>query len=245
MNIAIVEDLDKDRMWLKDLLHSMLEANDHLNIYEFSDDKTFFQSFSPGRFDIIFLDIYLDNSTGIDIAKGIRQTDKYVSIIFTTQSVSHAVDIYSVRATYYLLKPIEKEKLHEALNICICEGIRESKYIEFTSKRKTRRIRMSNIVYAANSRNVVMLHTVDGCEKIYKSFADFAPELLDDSRFLQSYYDCIVNMDYIAHVDKTRFILFNGEIIQIQKRNAVSIKSLYHQYAFSKTMGNRVNIISD
>ena len=49
---------------------------------------------SKQNFDIIFLDIYMKFSNGIDIAREIRDFDKECKIIFITSSKDHAIDSY-------------------------------------------------------------------------------------------------------------------------------------------------------
>ena len=52
----------------------------------YSDGNSFLNTFVPGDFDLIFMDIYLNELNGIDIVRKIRQMDSKVMIVFLTTS---------------------------------------------------------------------------------------------------------------------------------------------------------------
>ena len=60
MNIAIVDDLASDRLQLIGKLQTyMQQARIPFTLYEFDSGEAFLEAFSPGRFSIVFLDIYM------------------------------------------------------------------------------------------------------------------------------------------------------------------------------------------
>nr|SUY21480.1 two-component response regulator [Clostridioides difficile] len=60
--------------------------------------------------DIIFLDIELGKSNGVDIAKTIRKHSKDTIIIFVTGFSDYVFHGYDVGALNYILKPYKTEK---------------------------------------------------------------------------------------------------------------------------------------
>jgi DNA-binding LytR/AlgR family response regulator len=240
MNIAIVEDMQEDSRHLCNLLYDLTPCFQiDFEIDEIRDAETFSGKFIPGKYDIIFLDIFLGDNSGMEIARKIREEDTRVSIIFTTFSSDFAVDSYSVRAAYYLVKPISPEALTEALNVCMGSKLRETRYVEVLSTRKIKRICMSDILYATLSRNAVILYTVNGKETVYTSFIRFIPKLLKDKRFLRCYHGCVVNMDHIIYAEGDSFHMDDGSMVQMRKKDASGIKALYSQYIFDKALKTR------
>ena len=49
----------------------------------------FLNTYVPGDFDLIFMDIYLNELNGIDIVRKIRQMDSKVMIVFLTTSKAY------------------------------------------------------------------------------------------------------------------------------------------------------------
>lgn len=67
------------------------------------------------RFDVIFMDIELDQENGIDLAEKILEKYPYTNIIYVTSHASFALDSYRTRASTFLMKPVRTEKLRDAL----------------------------------------------------------------------------------------------------------------------------------
>lgn len=62
--------------------------------------------------DLIFLDIQLNDGTGFDI---VRELKDYPHIIFTTAYEQYALDAFKFNSIDYLLKPIDKNELEAAI----------------------------------------------------------------------------------------------------------------------------------
>jgi two-component system LytT family response regulator len=64
--------------------------------------------------DAVLLDIQMPGSTGIDVAASLQEPRPHV--IFCTAYDQHAVDAFELHAVDYLLKPISRARLSEALD---------------------------------------------------------------------------------------------------------------------------------
>ena len=80
-------------------------------ITEFHNGEDFLQHWSADTFDLIVLDIYMEQLTGIEIARVIRETDPNVCLVFATTSNEFASESYEVNACYYLCKPFLKQQV--------------------------------------------------------------------------------------------------------------------------------------
>jgi two-component system LytT family response regulator len=67
--------------------------------------------FSP---DLVFLDIQMPGVGGFDVVRRL-QSDNLPMIIFVTAFDQYAVDAFKVHAIDYVLKPIDDDRLHEAI----------------------------------------------------------------------------------------------------------------------------------
>jgi two-component SAPR family response regulator len=122
IRIAVCDDDSEELKTISSCVSKYVKELDiPFKISTFSEGQDLIENINSSKesFDIIFLDIYMKFSNGIDIAKNIREFDEECKIIFITSSREHAVDSYDVRALYYILKPINEDKLGEAINIAI------------------------------------------------------------------------------------------------------------------------------
>ena len=74
MNIAIIDDVQQD---LDALAEATREHYDQrqisIQLHTFSSPEDFWNSYSPGSYDLIFLDIYIKQANGMDLAAQLRE----------------------------------------------------------------------------------------------------------------------------------------------------------------------------
>lgn len=66
---------------------------------------------SVSGFDLYVLDILMPAMSGIDVGRRLRALGEGGEIVYLTSSNDFAADSYDIRAFFYLLKPVEQEKL--------------------------------------------------------------------------------------------------------------------------------------
>ena len=81
------------------------------------------------EFDIFVLDIYIGNELGTELAKKIRKRGIASPIIFLTTSLEHAPQGYEIGTLRYLIKPLDPEKLYEALDAALLQVDRISEQV--------------------------------------------------------------------------------------------------------------------
>ena len=124
---AIVDDLAAERQQLCSLLkqyeatalkEASLDVADSkiaaqqpplLHVSEFDSGSALLREYTPGTFDVIFMDIFMNDETGVDCALQLRQIDPHVNLVFLTTSAEFGVKSYDVRAADYIVKPATME----------------------------------------------------------------------------------------------------------------------------------------
>jgi two-component SAPR family response regulator len=67
-------------------------------------------------FDIAFLDIEMPGMSGIELARKIREVSPFTNIIFSTAYPEYAGDAFSLHASGYITKPLNREKVMAEIN---------------------------------------------------------------------------------------------------------------------------------
>ena len=65
---------------------------------DFSSGEEFFSRFTAGLYDLVVLDIFMGDLTGVDVARKIRETEHNVRLVFCTTSNDFASESYEVAA---------------------------------------------------------------------------------------------------------------------------------------------------
>lgn len=240
MNIAVCDDNLLDRELIIDLLeYYFSDKSITFNIDRYENGTHLVYEIEDGHlYDIIFLDIFMENLLGIDVAKILRNINFNGEIIFLTATSDFAVDSYDVQAGGYLLKPLCYDKLKNAIDKTIHNFV--------TSTYRVRRrsnfvlIPYNEIIYIESNNSKCILHRTNGENyNIYKKLGEIEDEL-NDSRFLRSHQSYLVNMDYIIQAGN-QFELSTGESVLIRQRQLREIRSVYLEYS-EKHRSNNITL---
>ena len=237
INIAVCDDdinaVEEVSTYLCEILKKM-DIQFDITCFNEGQDLIDEMTSSEKLYDIIFLDVFMKASNGINIARKIREFDKECKIIFITSSKEYAVESYDVRAIYYILKPINEEKLNNAINIAIESLNKENKHIIIKNKKGSYRIAYKDILYAESKARVVNIYDKDGeVISFYSKLEDFF-QSLQDERFLRCHKSFVVNMDYILKIEQKYICINNNINIPISSRNVLEIKEKYFKYLFNE-----------
>lgn len=227
MRIAVCEDNEVTAEKIAEVVKETMDrfsVESTVDIYYLGED---FEK-SGISYDLIFLDCRLPDSNGIDIGKRLRENDDEAAIIFITAYDEYVYDSFEVGAFRYLLKPIKKDTIVKSIDSFI-RTYKKNLFIDVPTSHKSHIIKVNEIMYieANDKRSIVRLigRTLDST----KSIADFQDELTSPS-FFRTHRRFLLNMRYIADVDKNIVTLTNGEKVEISRRNLGDFNKNYINY---------------
>ena len=229
MRIAVCDDSSLDRELFVALLHHYF-VNKPISkeIIQYENGVDLLHDVEDDMwFDIVFLDIYMNDLLGIDVAHKLRSLGYRGHIIFLTATADFAVDSYEVEALGYLLKPQSFEKLSQVMDRAIRTMTTNTYLVKNHSK--IIRVPYHEILYAESMNSKCIMHCCnDQSYVIYKRLTTIEHEL-NDKRFLRCHQSYLVNMDYIHQVD-SQFTLVTGDTVAIRQRDLKSIRQAVLHY---------------
>ena len=243
MKVAIVDDWPKDLQRLERQIRRWAE---HWQISLvpppacYSSGEAFLADFAPERFDIVFLDIYMEGLTGMEAARKLREQDTHCRLIFTTSSADFAVDSYEVDAAYYLVKPFSEEKLWAALNRCNTELLEQQQYLTVPDKRGGQRLYLHQIAYTEYERRRVCVHNRDGslCY-IPMNQREFSALLLDYPYFCDCMRGILVNLEAVEQLGEDHFLLRGGQRVPISRLKYREVRERFLNFLYAKARGEQ------
>ncbi len=230
MRIAICDDSQIDRDVIKDFLHTyMTEKSIPYALTEYESGMNLVYDIEEGGYyDLVFLDIYMEELDGMNIARKLRHDGYTGKIVFLTSTAEFAVDSYEVEAAGYLLKPHDYAKLCSLLDRLIDRS--NIGLFQITVRNTIYSLPFSEILYVESRNNVCIMHRTDGREyTVYKKLSEIEAQL-NDSRFLRCHQSYLVNMSYIVKADK-QFELTTGDVVLIRQRSQKEIRNIYQEFA--------------
>jgi two-component system LytT family response regulator len=185
---------------------------------------------------LVFLDVQMPEKTGFDLLEDLIETP---AIIFTTAYDEYALKAFEVNALDYLLKPVIKERLADAVQ-------KAKKQIEEQQQNKNRQmllptekvfIRDGDRCWYIKLEDIRMIESAGNYAKIY--FDKYQPlihrtlnsldERLSDQLFFRANRQQIVNLNFLDKIEpffNSGFLFYmkDGTKIEVSRRQAVKFK---------------------
>lgn len=237
VNIAVCEDeqehLEKISLFIEK--YGVTNCCD-FRVTFFCSAEDFWEHYQVGAYNIIFLDIYLEDGNGIEIGKKIRNNGEDCQMIFITSSRDFAIEGFELNAQHYIIKPVAEEKIVEALDRCMNMLDEETKSIRISNGKLEVAIRLKDIIYVEVFNKVSIIHTRSEEIKTYMSLSQLE-NLLGGTPFLRCHRCSIINMNFVEDYTNTDFIMKNGDKVGIPRSNSVIIRQKYLDFMFTKVRG--------
>lgn len=112
MRVVIVDDEPLARERLRRLV---AEFPGYEIVGEAGDGEAAIEIIRDEEPDVVLLDVRMGMVDGLQVARAIKEEDMPPAIIFITAYPEHALSAFDAQGDAYLLKPVRKEKLKEAL----------------------------------------------------------------------------------------------------------------------------------
>jgi DNA-binding LytR/AlgR family response regulator len=120
------------------------------------------------RFDVVFSDVRMPGLTGLDLARVLARFVDRPAVVFITAYDDTAVDAFELQAVDYVMKPVRRERLAEAVRRVIAWGTAapgpadeddETIHVELAGV--TRFVQRSQVRWVEAQGDYARLHTAD------------------------------------------------------------------------------------
>lgn len=201
----------------------------------FDNGDSLLQAHARAPFDIIFLDVMMPLFSGMETAKELRCVDKIVKLVFISVSTEYAVDAFAVKASNYLLKPLDSRQLYCCLDDLSREIQTSSRKICVKGIHGVHQIPVADIEYieAQNKRILFVLadgHTILSTDPLYM----YEAMLTLEEGFFKCSRSFIVNIHWIDCFTTKEIRTRSGARISISRNLHKDFESAYFSVLFVK-----------
>ena len=191
--------------------------------------------------DIVLLDIRMPVMDGLEVAHHLAGMERPPAVIFTTAYQDHALEAFDTHAVDYLLKPIRKERLQQALERAgILQRARVAElrrldqpsqprtHLSATTHGKLKLVPVKDVRYLKADQKYVIAGWPRGELLLDESLVMLEEEF--QQRFIRIHRNALVAVEYVDTLTKDK----DGELIvtlrdvnttlQVSRRNAAQVK---------------------
>lgn len=233
MKIALVDDEKAELDQLSKMLDRELSARGDVahRIDCFSSGEEFLRHWQTDSYDLIILDIFMDQLSGIDLAHRIREKNEEVYLVFCTSSNEFACESYEVGAKYYLHKPYGEEGIRRMLKRLDLEDLELSRCIRLPDGQS---VLLRKILFTQHAGHVAQLHLKDGSVlRVRLSHEELERLLCEQSCFCCCSKGVIVNFHEVKKQGPDTFELSDGSAVPISRRRAKAVQESYARFRFA------------
>ncbi len=194
--------------------------------------------------DLIFLDIEMDDMSGFDMLSQLE--DITFQTIFITSHSHYAIQAIRFNALDYLLKPINKKELaqaikrhttsttlqanktqvEQALMNMQTKNVEDQSFLLQTQKGSLRLL-LKNIVKIEGERNYSYIHLSDHKKVLSSKTLGYFENILSDKGFFRCHRSFLVNRHHIDHLGKDDFRLKDQSRVLVSRRKKSEAKNWF------------------
>lgn len=182
---------------------------------------------SGGVYDFIFLDIELGTTSGITVARIVREEmlDYVSEIIFVTGTVGYERTLFSVQPFYFIEKPIQENSFIKCITAMKNKMKEQDRHFVYTKNTEIMKASIRDILYFEGQNNRVCITTIHKKDKFYKSLEEVKQEL--PAMFFSPHRSYLVNYDNVEKITNHGIHLRGCDIeIPISRRKLQEVREM-------------------
>ena len=219
INLAYCDDNEIQREILSDILSEFTaELPVEMECHPYASGRELLSDVKSGKvFDIFILDLIMPDINGMETATTLRMLGETGKIIFLTASLEYAVQSYEVQAYYYMLKPVDPDKLTKILRNAVADISDSTDSINIRGRNGNYVMKLKDLMYVDVEDRGLRYHTRDGrtieCPALRGSFKDAVSPISADRRFTFCGASILVNLHCIDALDSESLLLADGTLL--------------------------------
>lgn len=232
LRFAVVEDRLPDAQRLESLLRLAFGGGQPLVCDHYESGDAFLAAFPSKEYQVIFLDICMEGTNGIETARILRRADPDLLLVFVTSSPEYVWDAFPVHPFDYLLKPYREEKLFQLADELRRVLFRAEPELEVRIARQQVHLPLRKIQYAMAQNHYVRIVSDDGECRAVSTFSQVEQLLRAQENFIVCNRGVILNMDKVPRLDCDCFEMLDGTCLPVRQKDKNSLFAQFTQYQF-------------
>ena len=163
--IGICDDEQLTCSELENYINEIFECkDDEAEIYVWNSGEALKKDISNGvKIDILFLDIELLDSNGIELGKYIRNYMKNMSmnIVYISSMTEYAMELFKIHPYDFVVKPFDKNEIENLIDEMCGYYKQDNKHFKYCVYGKTNMVMMRDIKYFESRGRHIIINLVD------------------------------------------------------------------------------------
>lgn len=235
LKIAIVDDMEKDRNNISNIAYKIGDVmGSDFDVRIFTSGFNLIESLADTTYDIILLDIQMDDIDGIEILKKIKTLDVESYIIFISSYNDRWKELFEEKVIGFISKSNIEMELTEKIKSVI-DKLNNRKAFKYYKNGKKNVVLLNDILYFVSCKHYIRIHTRNEIVE-YKGKTSEVWELLKENYcFFMPNRSSVVNFKYTNFISRAEIHVGKaykyGSIMTITPKFRASADDRFMKYA--------------
>lgn len=230
IRIAVVDDENNICSFVeKCLLNLSKKYGINVEVDVFSSGEDLMNTINEIFYDVIFLDIKMNDLSGIDVSKLIRSAmgNEATQIVYISGNTEYAIEVYDYDPLHFLPKPLCEEKIEKAFVKLMRKLNLKSEAFAYKIGHDTFKIAVKDILYFESNKRKIIIHYGDKQSEFYGSLENIQQQL-NKYNFLLIHKSCLINPIHVRKCTYESVEMPNHIVLPIaqSKRKEIREKQL-------------------
>jgi len=178
-------------------------------------------------YNIFFLDIELDDESGITISDCIRNeiNDESAQIVYVSGKTEYDRQLFAFRPFSFIEKPFDAAVIHTTLEKYMRIYGDKNDLFHYKYGHDTYWVKLSSVLYFKSNRKLISIVSLSSKEEFYGTMSSLV-EQLSTQGFISPHKSYLVNYRFIKAFQADAIIMVNGDEVPIAKGKRDEISKL-------------------
>lgn len=228
MNIVICDDDESDILIAKNVIKQTVQELHIKTKFDYYSNATDVERkllVKKESTDILILDIDMPEVSGMELAEKLRAENTNLIIIFLTNHEEFVFKAFEFQPFRY----IRKMKINTELPIAIKSAVKiikiqTDKEITLNTDDGNIRVMISDIIYYETEKRKIAVNLSNGKRFLVSKKISEMQEIINKNNFIMIHRSCVINADYVKHMNNGIITLKNDEQLITSRRKYRDIK---------------------
>lgn len=218
----------------KYILDQIIIKNSNVTVKSFLTGESLIEylQYAQPKKRIILLDIEMIPMDGLSVAKYIRNAlnDYTTEIIFVTGTNGYERDLFEVRPSGFISKPINFDALYNTLTRVYNLLNSEHVYFQYSQHGIKKSIRLDDILYFESMNRKIKLVSTNHTDSFYEKMTTLNNRLVDYPHFVSCHRSFTINVNKIIRREGSRLIMTDNKSIPISNNKKDLVEKALLQF---------------
>ncbi len=187
-------------------------------------------------FDLVYLDIEMEDLDGIRTALALREAELPTLIVYLSGHEEYLKDLFRTEPFRFLSKPVEEAEFYRIFLDAYERIQKRVGFFTFFYKKSRYRIPLDRITCFESRNRIITIHLSGiGAEeeaplqhRFYGKMNEIEKQMTDlNGRFLRIHQSFLVNFDYIKAISASEVVLLDGSKFQVSEDRSKHIRARF------------------